>query len=93
MYVYILLYILRRHRYFFFLSSFSLSGTRTTGAAGMLNHHSLSLLAHLSVFAFLGGEYLVNVSKKVNRIMYLLGMKARIKATHKRVNANFSVAC
>lgn len=59
----------------------------------MLNHHSLSLLAHLSVLAFLGGEYLVNVSKKVNRIMYLLGMKARIEAAHKRVNANFSVAC
>jgi hypothetical protein len=59
----------------------------------MLNHHSLSLLVHLSVLAVLGGEYLVNVSKKVNRIMYLLGMKARIKATPRRVNANFSLAC
>jgi hypothetical protein len=44
------------------------------------------------VLAFLGGEYLVNVSKKINRVMYLLGTKTTIKATHRRVNANFSLA-
>lgn len=73
-----------------FLSSFSLS--RTTGAAGMLNHHSLSLLIHLSVLAFLKGEYLVNASKKISKNMYLPGNKARIKAETRRITANFSVA-
>ena len=80
----------RGHHYFFFLSSFSLS--RTTGAAGMLNHHSLNLLVHLSVLAFLGREYLVNVSKKISSVIYLLGTNATIKATHRRANANFSLA-
>ena len=58
----------------------------------MLNHHSLNLLIHLSVIAFLGGEYLVKVSKKTIRTMNLLGRKARIKAETKRATANLSLA-
>jgi len=58
----------------------------------MLNHHSLNLLIHLSVLAFLKGEYLVKVSMKIRRTTYLLGMKARIKAVIKRATANFSLA-
>lgn len=58
----------------------------------MLNHHSLNLLEHLSVEAFLGGEYLVNISRKPSRAMYLLGKKATTKAADKRAKANFSVA-
>lgn len=58
----------------------------------MLNHHSLSLLEHLSVEAFLGGESLVNISKKPSRTMYLPGKTARTKAADTRAKANFSVA-
>ncbi|KAL0423772.1 UNVERIFIED_CONTAM: hypothetical protein Sradi_0912000 [Sesamum radiatum] len=63
-----------------------------TGAAGMLNHQSLNLLIHLSVLALLCGEYLVNVSKKASRTMYLRGTKARSKARAKSATANLSVA-
>lgn len=73
-------------------SFFPLSLSSATGAAGMLNHHSLNLLIHLSVIAFLGGEYLVKVSKKTRRTMNLLGRKARIKAVTKRATANLSLA-
>lgn len=59
----------------------------------MLNHHSLNLLIHLSVFAFLGGEYLVNNSKNVIRTINFTGTKARTKAVTKSTVANFSLAC
>lgn len=79
------------HQYYFlFFSSLSLSSV--TGAAGMLNHHSFNLLVNLSVLAFLGGEYLVNISKKSSRTMHLVGKKAKIKAVDRRPKANFSVA-
>ena len=58
----------------------------------MLNHHSLNLLVHLSVLAFLGGEYLVNISKKTSRTKYLHGKRARAKAADRKAKANFSVA-
>lgn len=58
----------------------------------MLNHHSRNLLIHLSVLALLIGEYLVNISKNINRKTYLLGMKARVKAATTRATANFSLA-
>lgn len=58
----------------------------------MLNHHSLTLLVHLSVLGFLGGEYLVNPSKNTIRTMYFVGKKARVKAITRRKNANFIVA-
>lgn len=58
----------------------------------MLNHHSRNLLIHLSVLALLIGEYLVNISKNINRITYLLGMKARVKAVTTRATTNFSLA-
>lgn len=59
----------------------------------MLNHHSLTLLVHLSVLAILGGEYLVNASKNTTRNMYFVGRKARVKAITRRETANFTVAC
>uniref|UniRef100_M1A4N0 Uncharacterized protein n=1 Tax=Solanum tuberosum TaxID=4113 RepID=M1A4N0_SOLTU len=74
----------------FFLSSLAFS--RTTGAAGILNHHSLSLLDHFSVLAFRIGEYLVKSSRKVRRIMYLKGKNARTSAETKKTPTNFSVA-
>lgn len=82
--------LVKLYFHFLFLSSFSLS--RITGAAGMLNHHSLNLLVHLSVLAFLGGEYLVKVSKNTSATMYLQGTKTRINAVNKRVTATFSLA-
>lgn len=74
----------------FFLSSLAFS--RTTGAAGILNHHSLSLLDHFSVLAFRIGEYLVKSSRKVRRIMYFKGKNARTSAETKKTPTNFSVA-
>lgn len=58
----------------------------------MLNHHSLTLLLHLSVLGLLGGEYLVNPSKNTTKSMYFVGKKARVKAITKREAANFIVA-
>lgn len=77
--------------YLLFLSSLAVS--RTTGAAGMLNHHSLNLLDHLSVLALLGAEYLVNTSKNIRRMIYFKGRKARIKAARTSATATLSVAC
>lgn len=74
----------------FFLSS--LTRLRITGAAGMLNHQSLNLLIHLSVLDLLTGEYLVNVSKKASRKIYLTGNRARSNARTKSATANLSVA-
>ncbi|KAG5613399.1 hypothetical protein H5410_024680 [Solanum commersonii] len=56
-------------QHLFFLSPLAFS--RTTGAAGILNHHFLSLLDHFFVLAFRVDEHLVKSSKKVRRIMYL----------------------
>lgn len=58
----------------------------------MLNHHSRNLLIHLSVLAFRGGEYLVNVSKNISAAMCLQGTKTRMNATNKRVTANCTLA-
>ena len=77
--------------HFLFLSSF-FSLTRATGAAGMLNHHSPTLLVNLSVLAFLGGEYLVKASKNTIKTMYFVGRKARVTAITRRELANFIVA-
>lgn len=90
--IFIYIHIRYKNNYgiYFFFSSLSIS--RITGAAGIPNHHSRSLLIHLSVLAFLGGEYLVNISKNVNRTKYLPGMKARITAVITRAMANFSLA-
>lgn len=74
----------------FFLSSLCLS--IITGAAGMLNHHSLNLRVHLSVFDFLRGEYLVKSSKKTSMIIYRDGKNAKSNAMTRRALANFSVA-
>ena len=58
----------------------------------MLNHHSFNLLIHLSVFDLLGGEYRVNVSKKVSIAKNLIGTKARTAAMSKRAIANLRLA-
>lgn len=58
----------------------------------MLNHHSLSLLIHLSVLVLLRGEYLVNASRKVNITKNLRGTKATTPAMSKRAIANLRLA-
>ena len=59
----------------------------------MLNHHSLNLLAHLSVLAFRRGEYLVKSSRKASNTIYLAGKSASSRAMTTRAPANFSLAC
>lgn len=78
------------YSYFFFLSSLPLSSK--TGAAGMLNHHSLNRRIHLSVCALRGGEYIVNRPTKASNRMYLKGKKNRTNAVTTRLTANFSLA-
>lgn len=59
----------------------------------MLTHHSLNLLVHLSVLAFLGGEFLVNISKNIRRMTNFTGRMARTKATRTSATTSVSVAC
>lgn len=83
--------IQEKNFHLFFLSSFSLSST--TGAAGMLNHHSLILLVHLSVLGLLGGEFLVNNSRNKSRSTSLVGRSAIPKAIKTSASIALSVAC
>lgn len=78
------------HNYFLFLSSLPLSSK--TGAAGMLNHHSLNRRIHLSVCALRGGEYIVNSPTKTSNMMYLKGKKNSTNAVTRKLTANFSLA-
>ena len=79
------------HRYHLvFLSSVSFS--TTTGAAGMLNHHSLNLLVHRSVLALRGGELLVHTSRNISSISTLVGTMARLKAIITNATIALSVA-
>jgi hypothetical protein len=75
----------------FFLSSLSLS--TMTGAAGILNHDSLSLRVHFSVLGLLSGEYLVNISKNVISIITRVGIKAKHIAIPTNATIVLSVAC
>jgi hypothetical protein len=85
------IYIHFMHYNRFFLSSFSLS--TTTGAAGILNHNSLSLRVHFSVLGFLSGEYRVNISKNVISIINRVGNKAKHIAIPTNASIVLSVAC
>ncbi|MFS7962086.1 hypothetical protein Hanom_Chr08g00722501 [Helianthus anomalus] len=76
--------------HFFFFSSLTFSST--TGAAGMLNHHSLSLRFNLSVLDLLIGEYLVHSSNKTAIITYLIGTTATNTAVITSATANRSLA-
>ena len=79
------------HRYHLvFLSSVSFP--TTTGAAGMLNHHSLNLLVHRSVLALRGGELLVHTSRNISSISTLVGTMARLKAIITNATIALSVA-
>jgi len=79
------------HRYHLvFLSSVSFS--TTTGAAGMLNHHSLNLLVHRSVLALRGGELLVHTSRNISSISTLVGTMARLRAISTNATIALSVA-
>jgi hypothetical protein len=72
-----------------FLSSLSFS--TTPGAAGMLNHHSLNLLVHLSVLALRSGDLFVDASRNINR-RTLVGTMARLRAISTNVRIALSVA-
>jgi hypothetical protein len=71
-----------------FLSSLS---STTPGAAGMLNHHSLNLLVHLSVLALRSGDLFVNASRNINR-RTLVGTMARLRAISTNARIALSVA-
>lgn len=74
-----------------FLSSFSFS--TTTGAAGMLNHHSLNLLVHLSVLALRSGELFVDTSRNTSSRSTFVGTMARLRAINTNARIALSVAC
>lgn len=74
-----------------FLSSFSFS--TTTGAAGMLNHHSLNLLVHLSVLALRSGELFVDTSRNTSSRSTFVGTMARLRAISTNARIALSVAC
>lgn len=76
--------------HFLFLSSGLISWT---GAAGILNHHSLTHLSHLSLLSFLRGNSLVKASRKKNRVKYLIGTMANAKAMKSNKKAILPVAC
>lgn len=76
---------------YLFLSSSERSSK--TGAAGMLNHHSFSLLLNLVVLDFLGGEYLVDISRNTQDNKTLIGRKAIEDANKASTSTTLSVAC
>lgn len=89
-----ILFMMQLPRDYIHIHIFStLSLSRTTGAAGMLNHHSLHLLAHLSVLALLGGECLVNISRNITKSISLAGKMATVNAIKTSVSTAVLAAC
>lgn len=78
-----------KYHFFFLLSSALMSWT---GAAGTLNHHSLTRLSNRSLLAFLHPTSLVNHSTNAIVIKYFTGTTAKITATITSDIADVSVA-